>query len=142
LGCRDERLVNRGTDGGELPWQVGANISRLVGHPAYRGAPTRPGDGRAPGLGDVLHVVGPDHVSVLLTTGERWATADYGQPYGMQRDCPIAWRVDGLWVRGRRLAGWLDLDGVVLVESAIVPDAFEGEVDGNPYAEGVGWPTG
>lgn len=141
LGCRDEHLVNRDSDGGQTPWVMGVNISRLCASPAY----VRATRGMDPHQGDVLHVQSPDHVSILGSRGAgAWTTCDYGQPYGMQRSRLAVRGSDGIWVvGGRRLVGWLDLQRVEYRESAIVPDDFDGaEEDDNPYPEDVGWPVG
>jgi hypothetical protein len=143
LGCRDERVVNRGDDGGLVGWAVGANLSRLVRSPWY----VAWGE---PDLGDLLHVTGPDHAAVLLerTAENEWATGDFGQPYGRRKVCPVRpiWG-GGRTVRGRRLAGWVSLARMVemggLVESAIVPDSWVGGVpDDNPYPEDLRIPEG
>lgn len=143
LGCREERVVNRSDDGGIVSWAVGDNLGRLIKTPWY----VTWGE---PEPGDLLHVSGPDHAAVLLerTTDDQWVTADYGQPYGMRRVCPVrpVWG-GGLSVRGRRLAGWVSLARLVemggLVESAIVPDSFVGgAVDDNPYPEDLRVPEG
>lgn len=143
LGCRDERVVNRGDDGGIVSWAVGDNLGRLIKTPWY----VTWGE---PELGDLLHVSGPDHAAVLLerTTDDQWVTADYGQPYGKRKDCPVrpVWG-GGRSVRGRRLAGWVSLARLVamggIVESAIVPDSFVGGVvDDNPYPEDLRVPEG
>lgn len=142
LGCRDERYVNRTGDGGQIPWQSGVNISRLVALPAY----TRAAAGLAPKPGDVLHVAGPDHVSICETfTPELGAatTCDYGQPHAAYRARAVVQRGATWIVGGRVLQGWVDIEQVALTESAIVPDAFEdGVEDDNPYPEAITIPPG
>ena len=142
LGCRDERVVNRSDDGGEISWVVGANISRLVALPWYRE------EGAGPFPGDILHVASPDHVAVLLDqeSADQWHTADYGQPHAERKDCLVVPRRRGLIVRGRHLEGWVDLESMLddgaFTESAIVPDAFPyGVLDDNPYDEDLRIPV-
>jgi len=145
LGVRDERVVNRGDDGGVCGWAVGANLSRLVRSPWYVHASKH----GMPALGDVLHVapsdhvavhVAPsDHVAVLLAMPDaaQWITADYGQPCGLRRVCQLRDVATGLQVRGRVLRGWVSLDRVyaarALVAPAIVPGTFDAPLDDNPY---------
>lgn len=136
LGCRDERVVNRTDDGGKLSWAVGANISRLVGSPWYVHY-----NGGLPEVGDIVHVASPDHVCALLARGEVWETADYGCPYGKLHAFRLGFS-GRLTLRGRKLQGWIDLARVPLRESAIVPDLFDGELDDNPYDEGLSIPAG
>lgn len=144
LGCRDEIVLNRSDDGGEVPWKAGPNIFRLATSPWYIHA----SEYGIPDDGDILHVQRAsgtgDHVSVLLSkdSPDRWTTADYGQPHGRLKDCELRDVSRGLQVRGRLLVGWVSLGLVVtlgaLTESAIVPDDFEGGVDDdNPYVEGL-----
>lgn len=142
LGVRDESVVNRNDDGGDLAWRVVVNISRLTGSPWYR--IVNHNTKQRPEPGDILHVQSPDHVAVLLekTTDDQWVTADYGQPYGQIRVCPVRAIPGGLQVRGKRLVGFESLRSMVedgaLVESAIVPEDFAGGVeDDNPYSEGL-----
>lgn len=143
LGCRDESVINRDTDGGTVPWRVGANISRIVASPAYVIAR----DGMRPKRGDLLHVCnapGTDHVSILGVLDEarmRLESYDYGQPYGRKTVRMLqrtrAGEGEGvLVVGGRQLRGWVDLSRLELVETAVVPASFElGEEDDNPYPE-------
>ena len=137
LGCRDERVVNRGDDGGIKGWAVGANISRLVSSPWYR-------TDLDPQPGDILQVASPHHVAVLLerVSDDQWLTADYGQPYGKRRVCPVRRVRGGLQVRGRMLVGYVSLAKVPLTETALVPDWVQGEVDDNPYPEDLPVPVG
>ena len=102
-----------------------------------------------PDDGDFLHVVGPEHASVLLRKldCQHWETADYGQPHGRKHVCRVDRTLAGTIVRGRRLAGFVSLERMVrlgaLVESAIVPDSFDmGIPDDNPYWEDLPIPAG
>lgn len=130
LGCRED-WVNRRE---HLGWKVQANIWKLVTCPAY----VRKGE---PIPGDILHMVTPgipnsDHVCAIVarTFNDLWITCDYGQPYGLKKDCPIDRQGDVTFVRGRLLKGYVDLSQVALKDSALVPDDFEGGVDDdNPY---------
>lgn len=138
LGCRDERVVNRGDDGGAKPWFPGPNISRLKGSKWYVHA----SENGMPADGDVLHVAPPHHVCVLLqqVSPMQWVSADYGQPHGELEVCQLRDVSQGLHVRGRLLKGWVSLGLLVtsgaLTESAIVPNSFDGGVpDDNPYSE-------
>lgn len=142
LGARDELVINRGDDGGVVDWKPGPNITRLVGSRWYQT------DG-VPEPGDILHVASPHHVAVLLehVSDDQWVTADYGQPYGERRVCPVRRTASGLVVRGRILQGFVSMARVVgeggLVESGIVPDGFVGGVaDDNPYPEDLRVPVG
>lgn len=144
LGCRNERYVNRTGDCGEVPWKATVNITRLVALPAYQ--PAKSAAGRTPQSGDILHVAGPDHVAVVdewnEATGEV-TSADYGQPYGRRRKHPIVRRRSTILVGTRVLMGWVDLEQVVLEESALVPEDFEGgEEDLNPYNAELTIPPG
>lgn len=117
LGYRDERVLNRDDDGGEVPWKVGANLSRLVfgtGDAFVWAKGTR-----RPKPGDILYVAPPEHVCVLEELDEqrgRIATFDYGQrdeatnkPAGRRRESSFAARDGALHVGARVLRGWLDL---------------------------------
>lgn len=142
LGVRDERYVNRSDDGGQHPWIAGVNISRLVALPAY----VKAAAGLAPKPGDITHVAGPDHVAVCELfdpdAGES-SSYDYGQPYGANRKRVVVQRGATWIIGGRVLQGWVDIERVKLVESAIVPDDFKlGELDENPYAEAISIPSG
>lgn len=140
LGCRDERIVNRTDDGGVRDWAMCVNLSRLIQSPWY----TTHGE---PEPGDILHVASPHHVAVLLETRPgQWITADYGQPYGQRRVCPVRDTYRGKLVRGRVLEGWVSLAALVdqggLTESALVPGSFAGGVeDDNPYPEDLRVPV-
>lgn len=137
LGCRDERVINRTDDAGQIPWRAGVNVSRLRWAPWYVSA----SEHGLPEIGDVIHVmtpgvIGSDHVAVLVeqTSRDQWVTADYGQPHGQLRVCQLRDVSRGLQVRGRLLMGWISLALVPLTDSAVVPDDFVGGVeDDNPY---------
>jgi len=150
LGVRDERFLNRSDDGGVHPWGVCTNISRLVRSPWYVDFD---GELALPGVGDILRVASPgraalsEHVAVLteIVDARQWVTADYGQPHGCRRVCPLRDTGSGLIVRGRVLQGFVSLARVVasgaLIETAIVPDDCAiGEPDDNPYEEDIEYP--
>lgn len=148
LGCRDESVVNRDSDGGAVPWRVGANISRIVRSPWY----VRFGVGASlemPELGDPIHVRSPHHVAVLCDEldGSQWITADYGQPHGRRYVAQLRDVSTGVLVRGRPLEGYVSLRAArragAFVESAIVPsDVDVGDPCDNPYPEGIELPEG
>lgn len=142
LGCRDEKYVNRDSDGGRTPWKVGVNISRLCSLPAYVDAKTA--GARRPKPGDILHIALPDHVCVLEVWDEDGATArtdDYGGPYGHASVKVITKRGSVLLLGKRVLMGWVDIEALELTETALVPDAFlEGTEDENPYPEDISVP--
>lgn len=142
LGCRNERYVNRSTDGGDHPWVASINIARLVSLPAYMDARVHPD---VP-PGSILHLATPDHVGVLAALDEDKGiatTCDYGGPYGAKHERAIVRRGSTLLLGGRALLGWIDLAMIERTESAIVPDSFEGGVeDDNPYDEDVVIPRG
>lgn len=137
LGCRDERYVNRGDDGGEVPWRAGVNISRLVALPAYVDA--RRAAGRTPVPGDILHVASPDHVCVLVAARVEAGTvdtADYGAPHAAFRTVPVLVRGSVTMIGSRVLMGWVDLGAVEFTESALVPDSFSlGSPDVSPFSD-------
>lgn len=144
LGVRDERYVNRDTDGGTHPWAMGVNVSRLTELPAYVRAARAPD--QLPKPGDILHVAAPDHVDILESldfgTNEVW-TFDYGQPYGRRRKHLLTRRGSLVMVGDRVLQGWVDIEKIALAESALVPDSFAfGTLDENPYPEGIPIPPG
>lgn len=141
LGVTDETIVNRGDDGGDLAWRVSQNISMLRYSPVYV-------DFREtlvlPESGDIVHVSGDmpgsDHVCVLLDTPDpwQWVTADYGQPHGCLRVCPLRDVSKGLMVRGRMLRGHVSLASLYskgyFAQGAIVPDDCDvGLLSDNPY---------
>lgn len=146
LGVRDERIINRDWDGGVVPWKIGKNVARLVGAPGY----VRARGGLLPKRGDVLHVCGStpnsDHISVLDSYDLEAGTLrsyDYGQPCGRQRDRRIKRNGRDLRIDDRTLRGWIDLERLKLIESAIVPPDFEGGIiDDNPYEESLNIPVG
>lgn len=142
IGCRDERYVNKTGDGGDVPWQIGANISRLLTLPSYVSASRA--NGRLPRPGDILYVAAPDHVSILIEwdTGSGYVTTcDYGQPYGKKNRRALIRRGSLMFVGTRTLMGWVDISGVALSETAIVPNDFAGGwPDENPYPEALDIP--
>jgi hypothetical protein len=80
LGYRDERVLNRDDDGGEVPWKVGANLSRLVfgtGDAFVWAKGTR-----RPKPGDILYVAPPEHVCVLEELDEQRGTRRQTSPRG------------------------------------------------------------
>lgn len=117
IGFRDERILNRDDDGGDAPWKVGANLSRIVF--ASGGAFVWAKRDLRPSPGDVLYVAPPEHVCVLEWFDEergRVATFDYGQwdvatnkPAGRARETSFAVVGNALHVGARVLRGWLDL---------------------------------
>lgn len=135
VGCRDERIINRSTDGGDLPWAVGQNLGHLVFGSGTLFDHT-PGD--VPPLGAILYVTSPEHVCIL----ESWqpeiglcTTLDYGQfdrkigVCGQRKQKSLA-RVGKEWiVGGRVLKGFLDVALLPLDAAAIVPESFEGGED-------------
>lgn len=130
LGCTDERLVNRGDDGGQVPWKIGANLWRITGAPGYVHA----AQGGAPTPGDVLYLNDRGgHVGLLRAWDEPSGVAiteDYGQPYGRRRH-RILRRQGGRWtLDGRPLDGWLDLDAVPLDGPARLPEGMAEALDG------------
>jgi hypothetical protein len=142
LGCRDERLVNRDTDGGETPWAMGANITRLGGS----GLVQKAGPGLRPKPGDILFLdQHGGHVCVLRSWDEgdliiepygTVMTEDYGQPMGRRRTRKLTSVRGALFLDGAPLRWWLPLDRVRLTESALCPPGYEGGVeDENPYEE-------
>ena len=138
LGCQDERVINRSDDGGTVPWQIGANISRLVGSPWYVPA-NRPGTFPKPG--DIFHVCndpGTEHIAILEDvdlTNSNLQSFDYGQPYGLACTRRITnWNSQYYIIGGRRLRGWIDISKVAYTQSAVLPpDCLLGMPDDNPY---------
>lgn len=142
LGCRDERLINRDWDGGVVPWKIGANVSTLARAPGY--VHWIPGVHFPSSLkpGDILHVCnepGSDHISVLEVVdvqGGKQHSFEYGQPYARERERKIEIIGSELFIDGRKLRGWIDLERLPLVTSAVVPSDFTGGItDDNPYEE-------
>lgn len=138
IGCRDETLVNRDSDGGKTPWIAGVNVSRISRHPAFMSAegwhdPYQPGD--------ILIVYDPtkpnsEHVCILVAIevlsdgSKRFITYDYGQELenglacGKRREVPFTVQNDRIYLGNRVLIGWLNVDLVPLSEPAEVPDDF------------------
>ena len=143
LGCRDERVVNRTGDAGEVPWRVGLNITILVSSPWY----VRATPGVLPKSGDITHVRGSgnsDHIAVLesLDAGELHSF-DYGQPGGRSAVRKVHQSGNDLIFGARMLRGWIDLERVTYTKSAIVPNDFDGGVvDDCPYPEALIIPAG
>lgn len=117
LGVRDERIVNRGDDGGQRGWQVGQNLSRLVfgSGEAFLWAKRD----RRPQPGDILYLAPPEHVCVLEWVDDargRISTFDYGlwdsrsnKPSARQRENSFAVCGAALRIDTRVLRGWLDI---------------------------------
>lgn len=146
LGVRDEALVNRTGDEGSVPWAMGQNLSRLVWGAGRRW--WHPARGKeVPPTGAILLVAHPEHVCILEDWGDdEVITHDYGQwnakrgYFASRRRSPLVHRAGIGWQIGARvLQGWLDPMLVPLVESALVPDDFEGGIpDENPYHDDSG----
>lgn len=137
LGCRDERYVNRSDDGGDVPWRSGVNIARLRSLPAYRSPFVYDGQ-----PGDIMHVASPDHVAVIRRASymtREIESHDYGQPYAAMKLHTLLRRSETqILVGARVLQGVIDIGAISYVESAIVPNDFDGGTpDENPYAEGL-----
>lgn len=127
LGCTDERLVNRTDDGGQTPWKIGANLTRIVNAPGF----VRAGGRRTPQPGDVLFLMNRfgGHVCVLVSwSSTHCTTDDYGQPYARRRTHPVVADGEGYRVGGAPLVGWLDLDGVPFEGPAKLPEAVEAKL--------------
>lgn len=129
LGYKNEEVMNRSDDGGDHPWAIGRNLSRIVfgNHPAFRW--WREHKREVPLPGDVLYL--SDHVAVL---GEFWKNAtargritlyEYGQfqdgkHCGCKRERKFS---PGDCVRKkpaigqRNLDGWLSLHVLMGVEA-------------------------
>lgn len=123
LGVRDERLVNRNDDGGQIPWRAAENLLRIQRHPAFVAA----GGGKVPQPGDVMHILQHGgHVCVLLewdTARGVAITADYGQPYGACKMRGFLPTASGGWLlAGAPLTGWLDLDALEYAAAVEVPE--------------------
>jgi hypothetical protein len=117
LGVRDESLVNRNSDGGEIPWKVGVNLSRIVYQSGSVFVWSRPN--LRPKPGDILYVSPPDHVCVLETLDEEAKTLsvfEYGQwdahankPSGKRQVAKFSVDAKSMKVGARLLRGWLDI---------------------------------
>lgn len=132
LGCRDESLVNRDDDGGEHPWAVGVNISRLAGSPLVVQAVRHPE--LSPDVGDtvfVMNVYG-GHVCVVESWDESEGLAvthDYGQALptvARRRSKRIEGHGPRLTLDGNPVLWWLPIDRVPLSAPAEVPDEMQG----------------
>jgi hypothetical protein len=117
LGVQDEKLVNRSTDGGDIPWKVGVNLSRIVYGSGNLFVWAKP-DLR-PKSGDILYVSAPDHVCILEGFDETAKVAtvfEYGQwnaklqkPSGKRSITRFAVGKNTLTLGSRTLKGWLDI---------------------------------
>ena len=142
LGCRNEKIVNRDWDGGQMKWKVGMNISMLVNSPWYTRCKAE-----IPKPGSIIHVSGAvantDHIAVFEKAEDGlFCTFNYGQPYARYTKLPYVIRGQNIWFGGRILRGCIDPESITLDESCIVPDDFEGGiVDDNPYSEDLVIPT-
>lgn len=149
LGCRDETLVNRNSDGGKTPWVSGVNISRITRHPAFIHAQGKV----TPKRGDIFclmgtkpqteHVANAEFFDLDMGKAVSW---DYGQFLrgthgGKQVIRVLSYRNGQYWLAAsgsedKYLVGWLDITKIPLTESAIVPDDFPyGILDDSPYHE-------
>jgi hypothetical protein len=120
LGVMDEALVNRNSDGGDLPWKMGVNLSRIVyqsgGTFVWATASLRPKPG------DILYVAPPEHVCVLESLDEtkrQIAVFEYGQwnaskqkPSGKRTTTKFSVGAKNLMVGNRVLRGWLDISRI------------------------------
>lgn len=143
LGVR-EPLINRGDDGGEKPWLASLNILMVQQLPGYRSV--RPQQQVSLLPGDILHVAAPVHVMGLVSLDEEAGlitTADYGSPHGQLHTRKFARRNGVIYIGDRVLQGYVDIDRVPRVDSALVPLSFDGGTeDDNPYLEDLGEPPG
>ena len=114
LGSRDPELVNRtAPDLGE--WEVGKNISKLVGRGRELGAWVDANDGGMPNPGDVV-LIGDfnagemEHVMIFggMDESGKMISYDFGQPHGQENRRIVS----GDRIGGRRIVGWLSLDAV------------------------------
>ena len=117
LGFRDEHVLNRSDDGGQVPWRTGVNLSRIVysSSPAFVWAKPK----LRPKPGDILYMAPAEHVCVLEALDEgaaSIATFDYGQfnytlgkPSGKRCVRAFAASEKSLRVGARVLRGWLDI---------------------------------
>jgi hypothetical protein len=146
LGVRDELLVNRTGDEGVSPWAMGKNLSRLVWGEGRRYWQQARGSAIPP-IGAILLVAEPEHVCVLDAWGDdEVITHDYAQwnaqrgHFASRRRSRLRERLGLGWqIEGRMLQGWLDPLRVPLMESALVPDDFDGGIeDTNPYHDDGG----
>lgn len=119
LGYRDEHIVNRNDDHGVVPWQVGANLRRLVYRTQSAFVWALKGSKRRPKPGDILYVALAEHVCVLEALDEAKGTAtvlEYGEwdakkgkPAARRAVHPFRVRNGTLFVGTRVLRGWVDL---------------------------------
>jgi hypothetical protein len=145
LGVRDEKLVNRSSDGGTVPWAVGQNLAKLRYNSDFYNFD--PSSDVTFDKGDIIYLTGADHVCVAGAGGAKSAvpTYDYGQ-FQFRANGRVALACENLReaseengifrLGSRRVAGWLPLESLKYEESAIVPDDFDGgQEDENPYEE-------
>jgi hypothetical protein len=117
LGVRDESLVNRDSDGGEAPWKMGVNLSRVVYQSGKAFVWAKPGIRPKPG--DILYVSSPEHVCILEHLDENAqaiSVFEYGQwdskrqkPSGKRRQTKFSADARTMKVGTRYLRGWLDI---------------------------------
>jgi len=155
LGCRNEKLVNRNDDGGEIPWVVGANLSRIIYSAQGSFIWSRQNKLRFPKNGDVVYLGYPEHVGVVLGRSgslnvgeipEAVILAEYGQvddikkgrtptfkPAGKVRVHLVSRQYNGdILIGERSLFGWLDITTVGNDVPATVPKSFN---IGTPYRD-------
>lgn len=139
LGCRDERVINRDHDGGNLPWTfIGArnNVSILDGSGYVVRSAKEPWG--SPTVGQILFFMNKSggHVNVLLSLDEEAGlatTGDYGQPYARVKQHKVTRTPQGLLFDGNPLVWWLEVEKVKYAAPACVPDDFEGGVEAEAW---------
>jgi len=144
LGLRDESILNRTDDAGQVPWKVGVNVSRLVyASKVLVWASKAPLD--RPNRGDIVWVQSPDHVCVLtywedeidevtgVLTGQAYVceyggwTAERGY-FGCENQHALGGKRGSIRFGARVLMGWLPIRALKLTQSACVPDDFDGGI--------------
>ncbi len=141
LGVRDEKLINRDMDGGEHPWVIGANLTKLQTHPAWNHF-----DGRSieeggcwPNVGDPYMVCCDYHVAILEDLDFELGVVtslEYGLFNKSKGKAEGKRNTRKLFMEGtacmlqtdnhkRHIVGFLSLDQLDLSVSAIVPDTFD-----------------
>lgn len=139
-GVRTEKIVNRSSDGGSVPWVVGANLWRFSQATIFQHA-----GAELPKLGDIVYVQSPDHVFIALSDaveGETQRRAEYGRlkAIGMgpragdiiRSGCGthLVQRENGKWKLGDRyLYGFIPATSLPFVESAWIPTEEEASFD-------------
>lgn len=130
LGCTDETLVNRGDDGGEVPWRVSVNFSRLRGAKAFFSPrydePASPGD-----ILLIDHAGG--HAAVVRSWDEATGvvvTENYGGPYAHRKTQHAVTSNKGWLLDGSKILGWVDIEDVSLDGPARLPEVVAEAVDG------------